>query len=719
MGRMAADHSGNPQNTVRSSDTPGPAGYGRAVIEQLLDRVDMVELTRSYVEGLENRSGRWWARCPFHSEKTASFTINPERKSYYCFGCQEKGDAISLVMSQEHLKFGEALHKLAERIGFELPERELGPQAAARNAVQQAQRKKRVALHNLYAQVHKSFRQHLRSPRGQIARDYMQQRGITEETAEQFELGYAPEDGKALYKWLRRQNYSTEILAESGLFSQRYPEASLFWQRLVFPVFDAEGRVIAFSGRQLDQNAPSSSPKYINSRESPAYRKGSTLFGLYQSLKSLRRERSLILCEGNLDVLAWHQAGIANAAAPLGTAFTPEQARMLKRYCDKVILAFDGDEAGQKAIYKAAFLLEQEQLGSQIIPLAAGRDPADILQKEGADDLRSLAHSSLDFFNFLARDLEQRFALEELTGISDALRFLSPFMTQIKPGLRRELYIAQFARLFGLKQEVMAAEPSWHYSPPQQVAARPGSGERRVLAGSPPHYNGAGSAVQGSQLAPPALRPPDIGHPARRAKGPSQSESDLRVELTEREFWASMLLQADLYPEWRERLANCHWQSEDALLLKGLLDRASTEQNLNFETLCDRVSRHAPELGQWLLHKKLEPLQSGSVQDSEGYEMASYRQTILQQKYYGLQECWLHQRRNKVLQQIHRLEQQDAQPELSLELLREIQNLDGKLLQLRASFRQLQQKIRQSGKAKQILSPPTPSDLPEFGKGKI
>ena len=414
-------------------------------------------------------------------------------------------------MKLEHLSFPEALGQLAERYNFALPQRtESQPQAQAR--------KKREALYSLYTQVHKSFCQNLRSERGQIARTYLEQRGVRAEVAELFELGYAVEDPSALYQWLRRQNYSTELLRESGLFSARKENICLFWQRLIFPVFDVQGRIVAFSGRQLAKSVNASSPKYINSRESLIYCKGESLFGLYQSLKTLRRERSLILCEGNLDVLAWHQVGLGNAAAPLGTAFTAEQARLLKRYCDKVILAFDGDEAGQKAIYKAAFLLEQEEIGSQIIPLTEGRDPADILQHEGAGNLKSLAQAPQDFFSFLAVDLKRRFALDELTGISAALRFLSPFMNQVKEGLRRELYIAQFAQLFGLKQEVLAAEASWRYQKPSL------------------------KRIEGSVGQPaPLKRVGPIRQTSRKAT------LTLQTELVEREFWASLLLQADLY----------------------------------------------------------------------------------------------------------------------------------------------------------------------------
>ncbi|WGK69226.1 DNA primase [Candidatus Haliotispira prima] len=683
--------------------------YPKEVIDQLLDRVDMVSLAQKYVERLENRGGRWWGCCPFHMEKTASFTINPERKSYYCFGCQEKGNAISLVMRQESLNFPEALQKLAQRTGFELPQKnESGPQAAVRKA----EHKKREALFSLYMQVHKGFRQNLRSPRGRIARDYLEQRGFNAETTEHFELGYAVDEGKAVYHWLRHQNYSEEILRESGLFSRRSEEFCLFRQRLIFPVFDAEGRVIAFSGRQLVSNAGLANPKYINSRESLAYRKGESLFGLYQSLKSLRRERCLVLCEGNLDVLAWHQAGIGHAAAPLGTAFTPEQAKLLKRYCDKVILAFDGDEAGQKAIYKAAFLLEEEGLGSRVIPLAAGRDPADILQHEGVADLKSLMQSPLDFFNFLARDLDERFALDELNGVSSALRFLAPFMIRMKGGLRRELYIAQFAKLFGLKQEVLAAEPSWHYMPRYYGGSAPtvpdtGGQNKAKEMGDTREIMDSGKAGDSSRT---ASGKPGAGgkiyssakaYGERVAKSSTNRDlsSDFCAELAEREFWASMLLQADLYPEWQESLSQYHWESREAALFKALLDQACREQDFNFETLCDRVSRRWPELGQWLLQKRLEPLQESSAKDAEDYDMASYRWVILQQKYCGLQDSRLRQRRDKALQQIQVLEKQGSGPELQLELLREIQGLDGELIQLRETMQQLQKKIQRSSKS--------------------
>ncbi len=645
--------------------------YSQDILDQLLDQLDMLDLARSYVDGLENRGGRWWGICPFHSEKTPSFTLNLERKTYYCFGCQQKGNAISLLMQLEQLSFPEAVRKLAKQVGFTLPQK-------AQSQLQAQSRKKREALYALHAQVHKSFRQNLRSERGQMARNYLEQRGVSPAIQEQFELGYAVSDSRALYQWLKRQNYSSELLAESALFSQNKPEICLFWQRLIFPVFDAHGRIIAFSGRKLSQqsqdqskNKSSNSPKYINSRESPIYRKSESLFGLYQSLKVLCQKRSLILCEGNLDVLALHQAGLNYAAAPLGTAVTLEQAKLIKRYCDTVILAFDGDEAGQKAIYKAAFLLEQQEINSQIIALAPGRDPCDILEHEGAGDLQSLAQTPQDFFHFLAIDLDSRFALDELHGVSEALRFLSPFMCQVKKGLRRELYIAQLAKLFGLKQEALASEVSWQYRPTSSAVAASIAQDKAASA----QIDKTQATINGSVPI--------------TSSGHASTVSEL--ELVEREFWASLLLQADLYPQWQSQLAAFHWENEDAIVLKELLDQANQEQDFNFENLCDRASRRVPTLGQWLLQKKLEPLQGGNIYNSEAYDMDFYRQAILQQKYFGVQEFWLKQRKQKALEQIKVLEQQQ-QETLQFELLREIQSLNSKLAELRKIAQQLQKK---------------------------
>ena len=695
--KITALHKNSASNLVAHGSITfnGAVSYSQDIISQLLDRLDILAIAGDYVEGLENRGGRWWACCPFHSEKTPSFTLNPERKTYYCFGCQEKGDAINLVMKLERLNFLEALHKLADRIGFALPQK-------AESGQQIQDRKQREALYRLYAQVHKSFRQNFRSVRGELARKYVRQRAISDEMAESFELGYALEDSKTLYKWLRRQNYSEQLLAESGLFSHRVIDVCLFWHRLIFPVFDLQGRVIAFSGRQLDKNEKSG-PKYINSRESAIYRKGASLFGLYQSLKSLRHQRSLVLCEGNLDVLAWHQADIANAAAPLGTAFTLEQAQLLKRYCDRVILAFDGDPAGQTAIYKAAFLLEQVEIGSQVISFAAGRDPSDILQQEGIEDLQSLFHSPQDFFHFLSQDLEQRFALDELNGVSAALKFLSPFMRQMKEGLRRELYIAHFARLFGLKQEVLTAEVSWQYKKNREL---------KKSTTELPHGESKTDDIHGlRQKYMPSSRPSSqeqsggYKNASSRRLGSSVLPMEQQVEFVEREFWASLLLQADLYLEWQEELALLFWESEDSLLMKELLDQASEEKNFNFETLCDRISSRSPELGDWLLKKSLEPLQNGRIRDSEGYNMTSYRRTILRQKYCGFWEFRLRQRRDKALKQIQVLESeaerrgQGNESQLQFELLEEIQSLDRELLALRNKMLQLQKEVEYSKKS--------------------
>ena len=672
--------------------------YSKATIQALVQRLDILDIIRGYVEKLENRGGRWWSCCPFHSENTPSFSIDPERGNYYCFGCQEKGDAIHFVMKLEGLSFPEALRNLAERCGFALPH---SGETEAQAAERQKARQQREALFGLYAKVHKHFRENLCGGGGAIARSYLEQRGINEQTSEHFALGYAVQEGQALYRFLRQSNYSADLLRESGLFSQRKHESCLFWQRLMFPVFNAEGKVIAFSGRILQAPAQPDgyvSPKYINSRESPIYQKRESLFGLYQSLKNLRRERSLILCEGNLDVLAWHQSGIECAAAPLGTAFTAQQARLLKRYCDTVVLAFDGDEAGERAIYKAAFLLEQESIGSQVISFPPGRDPADLLQHEGAEALQKL--SPKDFFHFLDHNLKQRFALDELTGAGMAVSFLSPFMSQLAEGLRRELYMTRLAAIFGLKPEVLAAEPSWRYREVSPAGPRP-------------------EPTQGPRQTNPAPKPvaqSATKRPSGKTEAKTRQSNTTKTSLVtdrsdvsqaEREFWASMLLQADLYPKWQEQLDGDCWQSEEALLLKNVLDQS--KQNFNFETLCDRVSRIKPEFGHWLLQKQLEPLQQQLVHNTEGYDMLSYREAILQQKYFGLQSFWLKQRRNQAMQQLLRLEGQTAEsttesngPEPERELLREIQNLDARLGQLGKNMQELQKNIQLSSEAQNI-----------------
>lgn len=656
--------------------------YSPKLIDELVQKVDFIQLAQQYVGRIEDRGGTWWACCPFHHENTPSFTINPEKKLFYCFGCHEGGSLIQLVMRLDGLSFVATLEKLAEFSGFELPKQDFSKnqREAEKYAAEEKQRK---ALYALYALVHKAFSQALRhKEKGLAARLYLVKRGISGETVKNYQLGFAPADPYWLYLWLTKQNYSPELLAASGLFSKKKTQISLFWNRLIFPVMDAEGRVVAFSGRDLSPNPGPRSPKYINSGESAIYKKGSSLFGWFQALAQLRKLKQVILCEGNLDVLAFSQAGFPWVVAPLGTAFTAEQAALFKRYDAKVYLALDGDSAGRKALYKAAFLLEELELSTAVISFGEGRDPADILQKEGEKDLQSLVAQAQDLFYFMAIDLEQQHNLEELSGKSEALAFLAPFMSRIKPGLRRELFLAQFAKIFDISQETLKQEESWQYR--EEMPHRWKSDER---SGVQSFGRGEQGSSQGELPAQREQRR-QVQQTKRNWQSQRSGPTDLCIEV-EREFWSWLLLQVDLYPLWRSQINELDWQSDDALFLQGQLEQAIADDEYNFETLQDRVLRERPELSDYLLRRQVEPLLQGAeiFPPDLAVDQLSYRERIFEQKLFGIQIFLSERRREDLMDFLRRQEQEEAPIEQVLELLQEKQELDRDIALLQEKMR--------------------------------
>lgn len=351
--------------------------FSRETLQAIRDRIDMVELVNGYTR-LERRGNRWWGLSPFKPEKTPSFSVKPEDGFYYCFATNQGGDLFRFVSEMEGLSFPEAVEFLAERAGITI-DAGGGPDP---------EEQRRVALRELYNRVSGSFHYLLTSDeRGAAARAYARQRGITDESLERFRLGYAPDDGRWLYGFLQRKSYSRGFLDESGLFSQRMAGLTLFRNRLMFPISDERDRVLAFGGRALDENARA---KYINSPETAIYTKKRSLFGLSQALSALRSEKRAYLMEGYLDVIAFSQAGLSNAVAPLGTAFTAEQATLLKRWVREVVLVFDADRAGIEATFKAAVTAEKAGLRCLSVRMAPGSDPADLWLAGGTAALQEL-----------------------------------------------------------------------------------------------------------------------------------------------------------------------------------------------------------------------------------------------------------------------------------------------------------------------------------------
>ena len=350
-------------------------------IAEIKARIDLIDLISSYGIQVQGNGGGAKCKCPFHNEKTPSFSIDANKGLYYCFGCGEAGDAIKFVMKQEGVDFPTAVKGLAERCGLKLDE-ELDPRAKARGRI-----------YALMAELSQFYHRCLGTKEGEIARNYLAARNLTKEIQDEYCIGYAPKSISVLMKWAEKYNFTLDELAAAGivkLSSSGGQPYYYFGGRLIFSICDKGGRVVAFSGRQLVEDKKSG--KYVNSPETVVFKKGKTLFGFDKAsgkiVKSPNRE--VIVCEGQIDCIRLQTSGFGNAVASQGTAFTEDHARMLKRVADTATLCFDDDAAGHKATNKTALLLLAEDIPVRVISLPDGDDPDSYIQTKGADGFRSL-----------------------------------------------------------------------------------------------------------------------------------------------------------------------------------------------------------------------------------------------------------------------------------------------------------------------------------------
>lgn len=416
--------------------------------EEIKDKINLVEYIGQFVN-LQNRSGRYMGCCPFHQEKTPSFSVDPDKGFYYCFGCQKHGDLFTFIMEYEKLTFPEALEKAAAKAGVTLEE---GRRSSGAN---RDDRRKKEALVELHNRLTKTFHFFLIStPQGKRALEYVTERGINRDVIDTFKLGYAPSDPHWLFSFLRRKNYSPDFLSRSGLFSKRRAAFPLFRDRVIFPIFSLQGDSVAYSGRLLGGDGP----KYINSPETVIFKKGKLLFAMGVTLPYIREKKEFILCEGNVDVLALFQAGCRNCLAPLGTALTEEQVKLLKRYADKGILLFDGDKAGMEATKKAAILCETYDIQLRAGMLPEKKDPSDILKEEGEESLKKIVHDSIQVFDFLLICAIRIVDANRPEGKSVIIKELAPYLRVVKSEIKRQAYLEKIADTLGLERKTVIIE---------------------------------------------------------------------------------------------------------------------------------------------------------------------------------------------------------------------------------------------------------------------
>ena len=412
-------------------------------LQELVEKNDIVDVVGEYVRLTKRSGSNQFGLCPFHSEKTPSFSVSPDRQIYHCFGCGKGGGVINFIMEIENLSFPEAVEFLAKRVGMTMPEQEDNREA-----------KKRRRLLDLNRDAARFFYSCLSKPEGKPALDYMARRQITPHTAKRFGLGYAPDTWDSLINAMKALGYSEYEMFDAGLVrkGKNGGHYDTFRNRLMFPVIDVRGDFIGFSGRILGDGEP----KYLNSPETPVFSKSHNLFGLNLAKKS--KNGYIILVEGNIDVVSLHQAGFDGAVASLGTSLTGEQARLISRYTNEVILCYDSDEAGKKAATRGIGILEKLDLKVRVLQVPGAKDPDEFIKKNGADAFRNLIDASAGQIEYRLRDVEAKNPPTTDEGRVDYLKSAASLLASLPGAVEREVYAARVAEKAGVSREAVLQE---------------------------------------------------------------------------------------------------------------------------------------------------------------------------------------------------------------------------------------------------------------------
>lgn len=412
-------------------------------INELVERSDIVDVVSGYVR-LGKRSGsNLFGLCPFHSEKTPSFSVSPDKQIYHCFGCGKGGGVINFIMEIENLSFPEAVEFLARRAGMPIPEQ-----------TDDRESRRRARMLALNRDAARFFYSQLSTPAGRAARDYMAGRRIGSAAATNFGLGAAPDSWDSLLRAMETKGYTGQELFEAGL-ARRGKNGGFydsFRNRLMFPVIDVRGNVIGFSGRILEDGEP----KYMNSPETPVFSKSRNLFALNLAKKS--KSGYIILSEGNIDVVSLHQAGFDSAVASLGTSLTPEQARLISRYTDQVIIAYDNDGAGQKASQRAIGILEKLDVRVKVLRMSGAKDPDEFIKRKGADAFRNLLDASENQVDYRLRNVTDKYDLNVDEQKVDFLKEATELVARLPGAVERQVYSMRVASMAGVAADVVSGE---------------------------------------------------------------------------------------------------------------------------------------------------------------------------------------------------------------------------------------------------------------------
>lgn len=414
--------------------------YPEEIVEEVRTRNDIVDVISGYVK-LQKKGSNYFGLCPFHNEKSPSFSVSPQKQMYYCFGCGAGGNAITFVMEYESFTFPEALKFLADRAGVRLPEAEY-----SREEREKADRRleilkiNKVAANYFYYQLHQ--------PQGRYGYEYFKKRGLTEETVRRFGLGYANKTSNDLYQYLKSKGYGDAILKDSGLVTMEERGAyDKFWNRVMFPIMDVNSKVVGFGGRVMGEGEP----KYLNSPETLVFDKSRNLYGLNYARTS--REKYMLLCEGYMDVIALQQAGFVNAVASLGTALTAQHAVLLKRYTEQVILTYDSDGAGVKAALRAIPILKEAGISTKVLNMKPYKDPDEFIKNLGAKAFSQRIEEAQNSFLYEIEVLKREYQLEDPEQKTRFYHKVAQKLLEFEEELERDNYIQAVAREYMIPYE--------------------------------------------------------------------------------------------------------------------------------------------------------------------------------------------------------------------------------------------------------------------------
>lgn len=410
--------------------------YSDEIIEEVRSKNDIVDVISSYVK-LQKKGSSYFGLCPFHNEKSPSFSVSREKQMYYCFGCGAGGNVFTFLMEYENYSFQEALKYLADRAGVDLPEAEYSKEARERAD----QKAILLEINKVAAQY---FYLQLKSPQGAHALSYLKDRGLSDEMIHSFGLGYSNKYSNDLYQYLKSKGYRDELIVKAGLVTvdERYGASDKFWNRVMFPIMDSNSRVIGFGGRVMGD----AKPKYLNSPETMIFDKSRNLYGLNRARSS--RKPYFLLCEGYMDVISLHQAGFSNAVASLGTALTPGHASLIKRYVKEVYLTYDSDEAGTKAALRAMPILKDVGITARIIRMEPYKDPDEFIKNLGAEAFEERIHKARNGFMFGLEILERDYDLTTPEGKTDFMKEAAKRLAQFDEEIERSNYIEAVAKTY-------------------------------------------------------------------------------------------------------------------------------------------------------------------------------------------------------------------------------------------------------------------------------